>query len=86
MEQLLQLEPVVTPNEAFLGTGVSSDSGFMHANTEVIREQDLREKSIIPVFCKDNESTISHPEFIEAVTFAAQNCFKHESFLQPLSG
>lgn len=83
MEHLLQLEPVVTSNEAFLGTGVSSDTSFMHANTEVIQEQDLREKSIIPVFCKDNESTISHPEFIEAITFAAQNCFKHESFLQP---
>lgn len=83
MNELLQIAPVITTHEVFLGKGVSSDSGFMHANTEVIREQDLREKSIIPVFCKDNESTISHPEFIEAVTFAAQNCFKRESLLQP---
>ena len=83
MEDLLQLEPVVTSEEVAFGPATSSDSAFMTANTEVINECDLRSKCIIPVFCKDNESTISHPEFLEAVVFAAQSYFKRESFLLP---
>lgn len=83
MEELLQLEPVVISNETALVPAVSSDNSFMHANTEVIRVNDLKDKCIIPVFCKDNESTISHTEFLDAVMFAAQNYFKRESFLLP---
>jgi hypothetical protein len=83
MEEILHLQPVVTSNMAFLGAGATSDNRFMGANTEVISEQDLRDKSTIPVFCKDNESTISHPEFIEGVMFAAQNLFKRESISMP---
>lgn len=83
MGNLLQLEPVVTSCEVAIGPATSSDSNFIHANTEVISEHDLRRKCIIPVFSKDNESTISHPEFLEAVMFAAHGYFKRESFLQP---
>lgn len=83
MENLLQLEPVVTSSEVAIGPATSSDSNFIHANTEVISTNDLKKKCIIPVFSKDNESTISHPEFLEAVMFAAQGYFKRESFLQP---
>jgi hypothetical protein len=83
MEDLLQLEPVVTSEEVAFGPATSSDSSFMTANTEVINIRDLKEKSMIPVFCKDNESTISHPEFLEAVVFAAQSYFKRESILLP---
>jgi hypothetical protein len=80
MENLLQLEPVVTMTA---GPATSSDSSFMSANTEVISLEDVRVKCIIPVFCKDNESTISHPEFIEAVVLAANSYFKRETILQP---
>ena len=83
MNDLLQLEPVITSDEIVAGPAISGDSSFMSANTEVISEYDLRSKCIIPVFCKDNESTISHPEFMEAVIYAAQGFFKRESFLQP---
>ena len=83
MDELLQLEPVITSEEVFAGPAISSDTNFIQSNTEVIREVDLRSKCIIPVFCKDNESTISHPEFLEAVIFAAQSYFKRESFLLP---
>lgn len=83
MEDLLQIEPVIASGEVVTGPATSSDSNFIQANTEVISEHDLRSKCTIPVFCKDNESTISHPEFIEAVVFAAQSYFKRESFLQP---
>ncbi len=83
MEELLQLEPVVSPNERFIGPTVISDANFIHANTEIITEHDLRTKCIIPVFSKDNESTISHTEFLEAVHFASQNCFKRETMHLP---
>ena len=82
MEDLLQLEPVVT-SEVAIGPATSSDNNFIHANTEIISEHELKSKCIIPVFNKDNESTISHPEFLEAVLYAAQSYFKRESFLQP---
>jgi hypothetical protein len=82
MEDLLQLEPVVT-SEVAIGPATSSDNNFIQANTEIISEHELKSKCIIPVFCKDNESTISHPEFLEAVMFAANNYFKRESFLKP---
>ncbi len=83
MNELLQLEPVITSEEVISGPAISSDSNFIQANTEVVSAVDLRSKCTIPVFCKDNESTISHPEFLEAVMFAAQSYFKRESFLEP---
>jgi hypothetical protein len=81
MEELLQIEPLVTSEEA-IGNEISSDHNFIQANTEVISFDEIKSKCIIPVF-RDNESTISHPEFISAVIFAAQSFFKHETFLQP---
>lgn len=83
MQDILQLEPVVVSSEVISGPVTSSDSNFIQANTEVISERDLKTRCIIPVFNKDNESTISHPEFLEAVIFAAQSYFKRESFLLP---
>lgn len=85
MENILlqQNEPLVISDEVVTGITTSSDSNFISANTEIVSEADLRRKCTIPVFCKDNESTISHPEFLEAVIYAAQTYFKHESFLLP---
>jgi hypothetical protein len=80
---LAQNEPIIGSSYQSMEPEVSSDSSFMTANTETIGIVDLRKKCIIPVFCKDNESTISHPEFIEAVLFAAETYFKHEQFLLP---
>lgn len=83
MEELIHIEPVIETEEFVFEPEVSSDANFIQANTEIIKEKDLRDRCIIPVFSKDNESTISHPEFLEAVLFAAQSYFKRESFLQP---
>lgn len=83
MENLLQLEPVVTSSEVATRPAPSSDNNFIHANTEVISEHDLKRKCTIPSFAKDLESTISHSEFLEAVFYAAQSYFKRESILLP---
>ncbi len=61
---------------------VSSD-GFIVSNTKMISLEKLRKGSIIPVFAKDNESTISHPEFIEAVQSIVEQVFSDQRVLKP---
>lgn len=61
----------------------TSDISFMSANTEPFSLQQLKTECIIPVFAKDNESTISHQEFIESVNFVACTIFSGENILKP---
>lgn len=61
----------------------SSDSRFMVANTQSIPFQLLKQKCTIPVFAKDNESTISHQEFIDIIGDAASLAFPNERILDP---
>lgn len=61
----------------------TSDIHFMAANTSVISLDELKENHTIPVFAKDNESTISHQEFIETIKFVADHVFKGETILKP---
>ncbi|MFV0330883.1 MAG: DUF3871 family protein [Dysgonomonas sp.] len=53
-------------------------SPFIEANTKQITLPELR-KDFIPVFSKDNESSISHTEFVEAVYAAVSTVFPRES-------
>jgi len=55
---------------------------FIMANTIAITPKELKERCIIPSFA-DNESTISHTNFIEAVYLGAQSWLKHETFKPP---
>lgn len=66
-----------------LSEPIGSDSRFMVANTQSIPYQLLRETCTIPVFSKDNESTISHQEFINVVGEAAHMAFSRERILEP---
>lgn len=43
----------------------SNTSNFIEANTEKVTLKHLKEKCTIPVFAKDNETTISHFQFID---------------------
>ena len=43
----------------------------------------LRNECVVPVFSKDNEITISHPNFIEAIWEAANKVFPHETIEYP---
>ncbi|BEG99821.1 DUF3871 family protein [Bacteroides sedimenti] len=56
---------------------------FIEANTQEVTLQHLVKDCIIPVFSKDNELTISHPQFIETVYDAAQSFFSRERIEQP---
>jgi hypothetical protein len=59
----------------------SSSDHFITSNTKSIGYDLLKYQCIIPVFAKDNESTVSHAEFIMAIQDAAQLWFKRERFL-----
>lgn len=71
---IVEVEPVV---------GVESSDGFILSNTKKISYDKLRKGSIIPVFAKDNESTISHPEFIASVQSVVEQVFNNQRILKP---
>ena len=56
---------------------------FINANTTEVDIQHLKNDCIVPVFSKDNEITISHPNFIETVWEAANRVFPSESIELP---
>ncbi|WP_445749618.1 DUF3871 family protein [Polaribacter sp.] len=59
-----------------------SSSNFIEANTEEVSLEHLKNDCIIPVFAKDNESTVSHFEFIDATKEIAESAFNC-NFLAP---
>lgn len=80
--ETIQLEtlPMTTTTEE-QSSAIDDNKSFLNANTTAITMEDLKQKCIIPSFAKDNESTISHTHFLEAVLMTAQNVFSSESFL-----
>ena len=56
---------------------------FIEANTKEVTIEHLKDDCIVPVFSKDNEITISHPNFIETVWEAANKVFPNESIDMP---
>ena len=60
-----------------------TNEGFIQANTKAIELPLLQEQTIIPCFAKDNESTISHVEFVETIYDAVQHVFPTASIVEP---
>ena len=77
------VEVLQNKDEAIATEQVSSSDGFIESNTNKIDFDTLKNNCIIPVFAKDNETTISHYQFIEAIGLAAQNWFTNETILTP---
>ncbi len=73
----------VSPFVEFPPADETSDVHFMTANTSVVELTELKDKHTIPVFAKDNESTISHQEMIETIAFVADQIFGGEVILKP---
>ncbi|TWO31506.1 DUF3871 family protein [Seonamhaeicola sediminis] len=74
------------PQQMILDTSeIVSKSGtnFIEANTKSISLNHLRKDCTIPVFAKDNESTISHFEFIDAVNDLIKQQFPNEIINRP---
>jgi len=55
---------------------------FIEANTIPVNLNHLKNDCIIPVF-RDNEKTISHYEFVDAVEFSARHYFKGAEIMKP---
>lgn len=95
--ETLQIMPAVAQNQSRFNLGeyaeeatiiadepiVKKVNHFIEANTEIVELSHLKHDCITPVFSKDNELTISHPQFIEAVYDAATSFFQREQVEQP---
>ncbi|WP_445453155.1 DUF3871 family protein [Flavobacterium sp. 25HG05S-40] len=60
-----------------------ASSGFIEANTIKVDLKHLKDDCIIPVFSKDNESTISHYQFINKAFETVQELFPDFSPKEP---
>ena len=78
---------VITPIEIMEAEVPQSGSGhklpFIEANTKEVTIEHLKNDCVVPVFSKDNEITISHTNFIEAVWEAANRIFPNETIECP---
>jgi len=68
-------------NEENVVSGASRN--FIEANTKEVNLQHLKEECIIPVFSKDNESTISHYQFIQKTREVVQDLFPELDITEP---
>jgi hypothetical protein len=68
--------------ESIMATESSSDA-FIVSNTKSVSLQHIKDECIIPAFAKDNESTISHTDFIQVTEEVARTYFSRERLLSP---
>ena len=61
----------------------TSNRAFIEANTKQVSLEHLKNDCIIPVFAKDNESTISHYQFINKTREIAQDLFPEFQVAEP---
>lgn len=61
----------------------SSNRNFIEANTKKVTLEHLKRDCIIPVFAKDNESTISHYEFVQKTRDIVQDLFPEFNVSEP---
>lgn len=75
-QDVIDIEPILSIREA-------KKLPFIEANTKKVTIEHLKDDCIVPVFSKDNEITISHPNFIETIWEAANRVFPNESIELP---
>lgn len=78
------IEPIEVIEPKPLRSGSDHKLSFIEANTKEVTMEHLRNECVVPVFSKDNEITISHPSFIEAVWKAANKVFPNETIEYPI--
>jgi hypothetical protein len=74
----LALTPTQNQNRVIIpeyDEGDLNKNHFIEANTKSVTLEHLTNDTILPVFSKDNEVTISHAEFINATQEALKNVF-----------
>jgi len=75
-------QPLSTPSNT--STSTPKGTSFIEANTISISLQEIKEKHIIPVFVKDNETVISHTDFVQAVQSVVEDYFQNEIIKDPV--
>jgi hypothetical protein len=75
---------LVAVNNRVINPEIKEQSRFITANTEIMHYELLKKKCIIPVFSKDNESTISHAEFIDLVMESIHTQYGNERICSPV--
>lgn len=83
VEKTVNVQFVEYPTEPNLEQRPVKRLPFIEANTKEVSVGHLKNDCIIPVFSKDNEVTISHHSFIEAVYDAANEVFRGERVDSP---
>ena len=73
--RITSYHPVIEPQQ--------KRSSFIEANTVECDLHEIRNDHIIPVFVKDNETLVSHNEFVEAAEDVANTLFRGETILSP---
>ena len=81
MELTAATQQVVSSHE--IESSISSNNKFIEANTQEVSLSHLRQDCVIPVFAKDNETTIPHFEFISAVRYVTQELFPEGTVMMP---
>ena len=85
----MELTAVVKPQQVEVvsshevESSISNNNKFIEANTQEVSLSHLRQDCVIPVFAKDNESTIPHFEFISAVRSITQELFPEGTVMMP---
>ncbi|MCF7559412.1 DUF3871 family protein [Sabulilitoribacter multivorans] len=70
-------------NHEIESSAISNNNKFIEANTQQVSLSHLKQDCTIPVFAKDNETTIPHFEFIDAVRTTAQQLFPEGTVMMP---
>ena len=82
MELTTATQQVVNSHEVE-SSSISNNNKFIEANTQQVTLSHLRQDCTIPVFAKDNETTIPHFEFISAVRETAQQLYTEGTIMMP---
>lgn len=82
------MELIANHNPQFMIQEVSEirnepSSSFIEANTEEVSFEHLKNDCIIPVFSKDNETTISHSQFVEKAIETVHRVFPDIEVCKP---
>ena len=79
----MELQTITTQENDQAESRLPISKSFIEANTKEVTHYHLSKDCTIPVFSKDNESTISHQEFIEIVYESIKQVFPMESISEP---
>lgn len=81
MNEIIEYNP--QPLNMVVENPVEQKDNFIVANTEVVSLEHLKNECIVPVFTKDNETTISHFQFIDEVQTAIDSLMGDLKIAEP---